>query len=343
MDAPDLASLGQLESSSGMKIRADGQPTQKRGPKPRNQPALTRKQELARKAQRNHRERKEVYVQALEQEILLLKNDSSSLSLRNDNLELENGQLKERIHALSGRNTTLEEENWQLRQALENLGISWPGTNHFGGLVDQVMPDHRSQIVESTPMASEVTTASFSNYDSNHDLSTSGENSKSDIDFDQLGIEFVLAIERPCLSHLKVHPEGELYGHVLMASCTPDNYPELGPLSTPLSSGHSSVSEVHALTKSQFRRLLERSQQLDLDGEVTPVMVWDMIRNHQNFAELRTIDFEKIVEEFSGRVSCYEFGAVLEEFEAREIIESHLTHRPRMEVTLEGDGNWNIR
>ena len=321
-----------------MRTRADGQPTQKRGPKPRNQPVLTRKQELARKAQRNHRERKELYVQALEQEILQSKDSVSSLSIRNESLEMEKGQIKARIDVLSGRNATLEEENWQLRQALENLGVSWPGIKTVGALVDQAIPNHRSQIVDSPPMASNVTTAPFSIQDSSHNLSASGENSQHDTDYDQMGIEFVLAIERPCLNHMRVQPENELYGHALMASCTPGIYPESRSISTASNYGGNSVSEAHALTKSQFARLLERSKQLDLNGEVTPVMVWDMIRSHQQFTEFTSTDFEEIIIELSSKAICYEFGAVLEEFEVREVIEDHLLPKSRLELTLEDDG-----
>lgn len=44
------------------KVKADGQPPKRRGPKPDSKPALTRRQELNRQAQRTHRERKEKYV-----------------------------------------------------------------------------------------------------------------------------------------------------------------------------------------------------------------------------------------------------------------------------------------
>jgi len=44
----------------------DGQPAKRRGPKPDSKPAITRRQEMNRVAQRTHRERKENYMHDLE-------------------------------------------------------------------------------------------------------------------------------------------------------------------------------------------------------------------------------------------------------------------------------------
>lgn len=104
----------------------DGQPSKRRGPKPDSKPALTRRQELNRQAQRHepsqprlhpasttltvprtHRERKELYIKALEQEVLRLKQNFSTVARSKD---------------------TLAEENRQLRQLLAAHGIPWTGS-----------------------------------------------------------------------------------------------------------------------------------------------------------------------------------------------------------------------
>lgn len=73
----------------------DGNPPKRRGPKPDSRPALTRRQELNRQAQRTHRERKELYIKALEDEVLRLKEIYSNISQDKDRLADENRQLKQ--------------------------------------------------------------------------------------------------------------------------------------------------------------------------------------------------------------------------------------------------------
>ncbi|KAM5356280.1 hypothetical protein ACJ41O_002926 [Fusarium nematophilum] len=73
----------------------DGNPPKKRGPKPNSKPALTRRQELNRQAQRTHRERKELYIKALEDEVLRLKEVFSNVSLDRERLAEENKRLRD--------------------------------------------------------------------------------------------------------------------------------------------------------------------------------------------------------------------------------------------------------
>jgi hypothetical protein len=75
----------------------DGNPPKKRGPKPNSKPALTRRQELNRQAQRTHRERKELYIKALEDEVLRLKEVFSNVSLDRERLADENKRLRDTL------------------------------------------------------------------------------------------------------------------------------------------------------------------------------------------------------------------------------------------------------
>ncbi|KAH0552850.1 hypothetical protein GP486_006947 [Trichoglossum hirsutum] len=68
--------------------------------------------------------------------------------------------------------------------------------------------------------------------------------------------------------------------------------------------------------------LLDLSMRLNLDGEITPVMAWGMILGHPRFGELSSEDFESLKEELKGKIRCYGFGAVLEEFEVRDALTS---------------------
>lgn len=321
---PLPASLGALDCPEPPKTRADGQPMKKRGPKPRNKPPLDRKQELARKAQRSHRERKALYVKALEQELLQLKNGMSFLSSGHKTLEDENQLLKGNVHILSSKHATLQEENQQLKHLLAQNGISWPVGGASGFVNDAISQSNPPVFYPPTlqPETSDMTTTPSLIIASTQ--SPLGEDEKCGIDFEQLGIDFVLNFEKPCLRHMRVNPEDDqLYGHALMASCSPGIYPESSP-EMPYNPPNNAVSSHHTctLSKSGFADLLERSERLNLDGEVTPVMAWHMILNHPRFSEFTVEDFEMVTKGLEGKVRCYGFGAVFEEFEVCDVIEN---------------------
>jgi hypothetical protein len=322
-----VASLGVFQCPAPPKMRVDGQPMKKRGPKPRNEPPLNRKQELARRAQRSHRERKELYVKALEQELLQLKNDMSTLSSGYESLETENRQLKDNFYTVSNRNSALEEENNQLRQLLAQHSVSWSTSGSADALVGTAILEASTQIFNPATQQAEaasMSTALASVQESGQ--APSVVNAEGGIDYEQLGINFVLGFEKPCLRHMRCSSDNnELYGHALMASCCPGVYPESVddiPFESTIDSAPSQVE--CTLSKTSFASLLRHSERLNLDGEVTPVMVWQMIMEHTQLSEFTLEDFERIRQSLAGKVRCYGFGAVFEEFEVRDIIDSFI-------------------
>lgn len=74
-----------------------------------------------------------------------------------------------------------------------------------------------------------------------------------------------------------------------------------GPATAPDGSGQ----RTWELTKADLATLLDLSQRLNLDGEITPVMAWGMVLAHPRLAELRAEDFVRLTEELSGKVRCY--------------------------------------
>lgn len=122
------------------------------------------------------------------------------------------------------------------------------------------------------------------------------------------------------------------------------------------------------LSKGDLATLLDLSRRLNLDGEITPVMAWGMVLAHPRLAELRADDFVRLTDELSGKVRCYgyvylfcfppsfflpplakiwrvslqgeaslltkmvgclySFGAVMEEFEVRDALESIFSTKP---------------
>ncbi|PNS17103.1 AP-1-like transcription factor [Sphaceloma murrayae] len=86
-------------SNNTTKQTKDGREQKRRGPKPDSKPALTRRQELNRQAQRTHRERKEQYIKALEQEVLKLKELFANTSRERDAVIQDNQKLRDILRA----------------------------------------------------------------------------------------------------------------------------------------------------------------------------------------------------------------------------------------------------
>jgi hypothetical protein len=82
--------------------------------------------------------------------------------------------------------------------------------------------------------------------------------------------------------------------------------------------------------KADLATLLDLSKSIDLDGEVTPIMSWGMLMSHPRANELEVDDFRKLSEELVRKVRCYGFGAVMEEFEVRDAIDSVFSGRDTM-------------
>jgi hypothetical protein len=93
--------------------------------------------------------------------------------------------------------------------------------------------------------------------------------------------------------------EEDVSGHALMASCPPEshihNHPDQPyPSQMPQDVGMSDLI-----------KLLDLSNRLPLDGEITPVMAWAGILVHPQFGELSGQDFKQMKEDLVGKVRCY--------------------------------------
>ncbi|KAK4460061.1 hypothetical protein QBC42DRAFT_273085 [Cladorrhinum samala] len=173
------------------------------------------------------------------------------------------------------------------------------------------------------------------------------------LDYEQAGIDFVLTLERPCMSHLPYLLERgtaaggqeQPSGHALMASCPPQPFKQLTDdipfgytnvnVNTTTNDGVPSIGNPNGerqrtweLKKADLATLMDLSKKLNLDGEVTPVMAWGMVLAHPRLSELKPQDLAKLADELVGKVGCYGFGAVLEEFEVRDALENILSTLP---------------
>jgi hypothetical protein len=125
----------------------------------------------------------------------------------------------------------------------------------------------------------------------------------------QSGINFVLALERICLPHHKLtSPELFIYeqlgtGHAQMLSspamaCVPPASTDARDI--PLQDG--CRWNVPAM---ELENLLSLSQLLDLDGEVTPIEIWQRVHQHARFRELTHERLDQLRDELLPQVVCY--------------------------------------
>lgn len=144
---------------------------------------------------RTHRERKELYIKALEEEVLRLKETFSSAARDKENLA---------------------DENRQLKQLLAQHGIVWQGT----GGVDELTRNASASYTSSGSMSGSYAPGSqgFSPPSMPNASSQSQSppiNSRSmaqqqvqpGVDYDQAGIDFVLTYNDPSRAYLSPPPQ----------------------------------------------------------------------------------------------------------------------------------------
>lgn len=119
------------------------------------------------------------------------------------------------------------------------------------------------------------------------------------LDNPEIAIEFVLALEHPCMAHLPhptAAPSDDPSNHVLMASTSLVSSAPQPP--------HPNMSWDWTANSSVIKELLNLSSGFHLEGEITPVEAWHRLRQHPGFRRLdrRSIDSLKI--ELSAAVQC---------------------------------------
>lgn len=118
----------------------------------------------------------------------------------------------------------------------------------------------------------------------------------SGLDAAQIGIDFVLALEHPCLHHTRSDLESTgSYGHILTAQA-----PLLTHAPRPLQPTSS-----WTIPAVEIERLLNLSGQLNLDGELTPIQAWARIRSYPGFERLNLDQLETLKQALLKEVHCY--------------------------------------
>jgi len=310
-----LAQFGFFKSLTDKKTTRDGQPPKRRGPKPDSKPALTRRQELNRQAQRTHRERKELYIKALEQEVIRLKDTFAATSRERDAFAEDNRRLRELLmaHGISF-DTSSPASNGMGRVDSSAYGSSTGSVSGYG-------PGSASTGYTSPPTRGSVSHDGMSGQPLalQQQAQQSHHQQQHGLDYDQIGIDFVLTLERPCMDHMqflmvRAHDADEnISGHALMATAPPDahiaNCPE-----------EKYPHQMPDVKMPDLMKLLDLSNRLPLDGEITPIMAWAKILQDENIRDLSKQDIELMKTELLAKVRCYGFGAALEEFEVSDAL-----------------------
>ncbi|KXG52059.1 bZIP transcription factor, bZIP-1 [Penicillium griseofulvum] len=356
------------------KTTRDGQQPKRRGPKPDSKPALTRRQELNRQAQRTHRERKEKYMRNLEIEVSRLR-EAYTTEIIDATTSVH--QHKEMLHWMQVENDILKdiliasgiqyEAELQRRRAehpfqpspihvapiniapsstasqtapLANSASNHnttPATTISSGMSPRANGMDHSEIPPMIGYASQPQVYHNAEHSMNMDHScgpidimqpmpaTMGGIFESD---PQLQVDFILTLESPCREHTDYlcrrsiteadDEDMPFSGHALMASCPPPSYIAKTTHEQPYP--HKAPDLPHA----NLSTLLNLSRQLVTDGQITPIMALQCLKNHELYTTLRRDDIKIIMDTLNTKVRCYGFGAVVEDFELIDCLSSVL-------------------
>ncbi|KAE8144142.1 hypothetical protein BDV25DRAFT_167561 [Aspergillus avenaceus] len=375
------ASLGMewFKSFAGgqKKVTRDGQPAKRRGPKPDSKPALTRRQELNRQAQRTHRERKEQYMRSLEGEVSRLR-EAYTQEISASNLTVH--QHREMVRSLSEENNILKdilaangisyeaelERRRAERASPANLAYqSSPFASSSIGSQPAAVASSANNAYTTPPTTVSAPSSSLSpptNGIEHIDISPTQELTPQHQNYNsapcdalatldriapasrhpaqpagvfendpQLQVDFILTLEAPCREHTDYlcrrsiteadDEDMPFSGHALMASCPPPSY--IANTTHEQAYPHKTYDLPHA----NLTTLLNLSRQLVTDGQVTPIMALQCLKNHESYRSLTKEDVRIIIETLNTKVRCYGFGAVLEDFELADCLSGVIGHK----------------
>ncbi|KAK5174123.1 uncharacterized protein LTR77_001203 [Saxophila tyrrhenica] len=119
-------------------------------------------------------------------------------------------------------------------------------------------------------------------------------------------------------------------GHALMATCPPYSHVRKTP-------NEPYPYKMPELESADLSKLLDLSARLPLgaEGEITPIMAWTQIIRDPRTPGLTKEDLERVRDDLSTKVRCYGFGAVLEEFELNDAMNSVIAEKATLAFDLE--------
>ena len=117
------------------------------------------------------------------------------------------------------------------------------------------------------------------------------------VDTVEIAIEFVLALEHPCMNHIPYRdpPSADPANHMMMAS-------------TPLVARAPDAPQVNQTWTTSgviIKELLNLSSSINLEGEITPVEAWHRLYEHPDFWQLSRHQITQLKQELTSSVKCY--------------------------------------
>jgi hypothetical protein len=98
---------------------------------------------------------------------------------------------------------------------------------------------------------------------------------------------------------VRAHDADELVsGHALMATAPPESHIATCP-------DENYPHQMPDIAMPDLMKLLDLSNRLPLDGEITPIMAWAMILQDPRLGELSKSDVELVKEDLVAKVRCY--------------------------------------
>ncbi|KAK6857706.1 hypothetical protein PG995_005405 [Apiospora arundinis] len=271
---------------------------------PKEDVEIKRRRQL-RQAQKTYRDRKEIYLKSLEE-------DLKQSRIREANLLREREQMQRIINDLTQRSSQSADVFTPVSVAKDS-----PEPSQDGGTWCHA-PEHIAgsgranqrpgelglqQCLTSQPSqrGSPATTI----------LNSPGDDTRmGDADEVEVGMDFVLTLERPCLDHLAGDPHDAHAptGHALTVSsqllCVAPTAPHPpGRLACPLPG---------LAPRDLLDNLLRLSYSLCSDGELTPAQAWRYIRCQPGVALLRVGALRRLAEHLLRDGKCHGYGAVLQ-------------------------------
>ncbi|KAF2622634.1 hypothetical protein BU25DRAFT_462735 [Macroventuria anomochaeta] len=250
----------------------------------------------------NHRERKEVYIHALESEVLALRTKARSVQEQNDALGLEVAQLRSRLDT---QQTPIHCMDWDTEWFggdvdAGSTNTSYNNEEQWPSMPAGVLTWGRESVVEDVP--NEACNAVVRRPSTSQSWSMSASHA-------DMAMEFVLTLEKPCIQRAQ---------SVVFDPLNP--YPldhHAGP--SELAAYHSFVEDQliasESCTKddiaSSLDNLLSLSSAFCLANEVTPIQAWHQLCKYLEFGAVDTKRFRALVDALLEHVRCYGFGAVI--------------------------------
>jgi hypothetical protein len=82
--------------------------------------------------------------------------------------------------------------------------------------------------------------------------------------------------------------------------------------------------QTYDIPHANLSTLLNLSRQLVTEGQITPIMALQSLKNHDMYQSLTRDDVLRMMEDLVAKVRCYGFGAVVEDFEFMDSLSSVL-------------------